>query len=160
MRNLVIFSAILLLLSGCGPSASGPTFHPERGPAAIGDVSVREARALNALRAQYGLHPLTPNARLARIAQGHAQDMLNRQFFGHTSSDGRTIVERTRGGGYRFCHVAENLAIGLDQFEAVLQRWMGSPSHRRNLLHPNVDEFGLAQGPSNIWVLVLGRPGC
>ncbi len=69
-------------------------------------------------------------------------------------------MDRSRAEGYAFCHVAENLAMGHQTFDHVMRHWMNSPSHRSNLLHENVDDFGLVQGPGNLWVLVLGRPGC
>lgn len=123
-------------------------------------VSAAGAAELNTLRAQYGLPALRPDATLGRIAEGHASDMMANGFFGHVSSNGDTIVERTRAQGYGFCHVAENLAKGQRSFDTVLQHWMTSPAHRRNVLHPNVTGFGLVRAPGNLWVLVLGSPGC
>lgn len=157
-----VFLALVLIpwLAGCLPAPSTPGVHTTGGPAQLTDVSTRGAPALNALRARHGLAPLGTDPVLARIARGHAQDMMTNSFFGHVSSDGRSIVERTRAQGYAFCHVAENLAMGQGDFDAVLAQWMTSPAHRRNVLHRNVDAFGLVRGPGNLWVLVLGRPGC
>lgn len=153
-------AGLCLVLAGCLAETSTPGQHTEGGPAHLTDVSANEALPLNALRARYSLPSLETDPLLSRIARGHAQDMVSNHFFGHVSSDGRTIVERTRQQGYAFCHVAENLAMGQSDFDAVLTQWMTSPSHRSNLLHPDVDEFGLIRGPGNLWVLVLGRPGC
>jgi len=123
-------------------------------------ISATHAHALNALRAQHGLGALQPNATLERVASGHARDMMANGFFGHVSANGDTFVDRTRAQGYAFCHVAENLAKGQSSFDNVLQQWMTSSAHRRNLLHGQVTEFGLVRGPGNLWVLVLGTPGC
>lgn len=124
------------------------------------DVSAAHAAMLNALRAQHGLPALRPGDAPTRIADGHARDMLANGFFGHVSSNGDTIIDRARGQGYAFCHLAENLAKGQRGFETVLQHWMNSPTHRRNLLHSDATEFGLVRGVGNLWVLVLGKPGC
>jgi len=123
-------------------------------------TSAPHAHALNALRAQHGLGALRPNATLERVASGHARDMMANGFFGHVSSNGDTFVDRTRAQGYAYCHVAENLAKGQSSFDNVLQQWMTSPAHRRNVLHGQVTEFGLVRGAGNLWVLVLGTPGC
>lgn len=160
LRTICVTIALLLPLAGCLSEASTPGVHTTGGPAQLVDVSTRQAAALNGLRARHGLQSLGTDPVLSRIARGHAQDMMSNRFFGHVSSDGRTIVERTRQQGYAFCHVAENLAMGQPDFDAVIRQWMTSPSHRSNLLHPNVDDFGLIRGPGNLWVLVLGRPGC
>jgi len=159
-RATCLALALVLPLAACLGEPSTPGVHTTGGPSQLTDVSPREAGALNALRARHGLGPLGTDATLARIARGHAQDMMSNQFFGHVSSDGGSIVDRTRAQGYAFCHVAENLAMGQPDFDAVMAQWMTSPSHRSNLLHPNVDDFGLIRGPGNLWVLVLGRPGC
>lgn len=160
LKTILVTLALALPLAGCLSQPSVPGVSTVGGPSQLTDVSAREAAALNRLRADNGLSTLQTDAVLARIARGHAQDMIDNQFFGHVSSDGRTIVERTREQGYAFCHVAENLAMGQPDMDAVLKQWMASPAHRRNLLHNNVDEFGLIRGPGNLWVLVMGRPGC
>jgi len=159
-RYLLLIPLLSIWLSGCIAEPMRPGPNVTGGPTQLRDVSTREASALNALRAQYGRAALDTNAVLAAVARGHAEDMIANSFFGHVSSDGRTIVERSRGGGYDFCHVAENLAMGQISFEQVMQQWLGSPAHRRNLLENDVTEFGLVRAPGNLWVLVLGRPGC
>ena len=131
---------------------------PQGGTAYIDSAAHRAP--LNAVRAQHGLAPLAIDARLGRIAAAHAQDMLDNGFFGHTGSDGGTLIGRARAEGYPFCYVAENLALGHDRHDQTLQLWLDSPLHRRNLLSDQPTRFGLARGPGNLWVLVLGRPGC
>lgn len=169
IRKITAIAGACLLLGGCladtspqqaAMERSTPGVHTDGGPSQLQDVSNREAPALNTLRARHGLAPLGTDPTLTRIARGHAEDMTRNRFFGHVSSDGRTIADRTRQANYRYCHVAENLAMGQGSFEEVLDQWMNSPSHRRNLMQRNVDDFGLVHGPGNLWVLVLGRPGC
>lgn len=160
MRVFAGLAVLIMVLNGCMSATPTPGIDVAGGPARLSDVSEREAPALNALRARHGLGALNTDPVLAKIAQNHANDMINNGFFGHISSDGSTIVERTHAQGYAFCHVAENLAMGHQTFDHVMRQWMTSLSHRSNLLHENVDEFGLVQGPGNLWVLVLGRPGC
>lgn len=161
MRRHVLMILACLALTACiGTTVEPPGPNRAGGPRELTDVSARNLGAFNALRAQHGLPALGVDPKLVRIARRHGEDMLQNRFFGHVSSDGRTIVERTRQGGYRFCHVAENLAMGQDSFDAVLRQWMTSPAHRRNVLHRNVDDIGLVRGPGNLWVLVMGRPGC
>ncbi|WP_371225897.1 CAP domain-containing protein [Roseovarius sp. 2305UL8-3] len=160
VRMLALMGACVMGLAGCLGAPAKPALDAPGGPAQLVDVSAREAQALNALRARYGLPALGTDPVLVQIARGHGQDMLTNGFFGHVSSDGASIADRARAGGYAFCHVAENLAMGHVTFDHVMRQWMTSPSHRSNLLHKNVDDFGLVQGPGNLWVLVLGRPGC
>ena len=167
MKPVSVLMGLCLFLMGCMSTAdisaltkAIPTVAAAPAPAVLTDVSAREAGALNALRAGHGLPGLHPDPVLASVARGHAQDMLDNGFFGHVSSDGGTIVDRAQAQGYVFCHVAENLAKGQRNYGTVMQQWMGSPAHRMNLLHEDVTGFGLIHGPGNLWVLVLGKPGC
>lgn len=102
---------------------------------------------------------MRPNAQLAWVALGHAQDMEQRGFFSHASSNGRTLRARARTAGYGYCSIAENIARGQDTVVEVHAEWMNSQGHRDNNLSPNVTEFGIALVDES-WVLVLGKDGC
>jgi uncharacterized protein YkwD len=47
-----------------------------------------------------GLPPLKWNQRLARSAEAHTRDMLDRDFISRVSPDGRTVEDRLRAEGY------------------------------------------------------------
>jgi uncharacterized protein YkwD len=118
------------------------------------------AQGLNETRAAYGLSAVTVDQRLSRAATGHGCDMSQNAFFGHRGSDGSDLSARVTRTGYGLCLAAENLAYGYPPGE-IVGRWMGSPGHRSNILHPRAQEFGTAvvmgaDGP--IYVLVLARP--
>ncbi|MCR9113638.1 MAG: CAP domain-containing protein [Rhodobacteraceae bacterium] len=115
---------------------------------------------LNAFRDGQGRIGLVISGRLTDAAAAHAGDMARRGFFSHTGSDGSSIGDRVRAQGYGFCFVAENIAKGQGSLEQVLADWANSTGHRRNMLAPEAREFGLVRGPGNLWVMVLGRPGC
>ncbi|MFK7938686.1 MAG: CAP domain-containing protein [Roseovarius sp.] len=158
-RSLLALCATVFLVQ-CGPQVATSNQASARVSGSTVTVSAAEAGKLNALRAQYGLPALRPSATLARVADAHARDMMRNGFFGHVSANGDTIVERTRAQGYGFCNVAENLARGQAGFDTVLRQWMTSPSHRSNVLHKQVTEFAVVRGTGNLWVMVMGRPGC
>ncbi len=62
--------------------------------------------------------------------------------------------------GYGFCFAAENIAKGQTSLKEVMQSWANSSGHRKNMAHRKVTEFALARANGNIWVMVLGTPGC
>lgn len=115
---------------------------------------------LNELRGQKGLSALTVSGKLTKAAAAHAQDMARRDFFSHTGSNGSALGDRVRAQGYGFCFAAENIAKGQKSERDVLQSWMASRGHRKNMLHRKATEYGIARASGDIWVLVLGRPGC
>ncbi len=115
---------------------------------------------LNGLRAQQGLAPMTESRKLTKAAQTHAKDMARNGFFSHEGSNGSSVGDRVRKQGYGFCFVAENIAKGQASEQEVMQSWVNSSGHRKNMLNRNAAEYGLARASGNIWVLVLGRSGC
>ena len=128
--------------------------------AARAEPVARAAQALNDFRASEGLPALTQSDTLQQVAERHAVDMAENGFFSHTGSDGSDVGQRAMETGYAYCTIAENIVKGQPSLDEVMAGWIGSPSHRRNMLLDRVTEFALARQTGNIWVMVLGRPGC
>ncbi len=116
--------------------------------------------AVNGYRAQQGRAPLSYSTALDRAAQAHVDDMARRGYFSHDGADGSTVGSRVAGQGYGWCVVAENIAKGQRDLAAVMQAWIASPGHRRNLRNRDVTQFALAQGAGRVWVMILAAPGC
>jgi uncharacterized protein YkwD len=121
---------------------------------------------VNAERAAAGAGPLLRDPRLDDAAQRHAEDMLVRSYYNHVSPDGITPADRARKSGYYTRMVAENIARGPVAVEEVMNNWMGSSGHRRNLLLPTFTHLGIgvvvgrnpAMGDTVIWVQEFGTP--
>lgn len=96
---------------------------------------------------------------LASVAQVHADDMARAGYFSHTGSDGSDVGARVSRAGYRWCAVAENIALGQRSLEVALEGWKDSRGHRRNMLSRKMSEIGVARGAGNTWVMVLAS-GC
>ena len=63
--------------------------------------------------------------------------------YSHTGADGSRPSERARAAGYQGARlVTENIAKGLFEPDEVVERWMNSRGHRRNILHRQVREVG------------------
>jgi uncharacterized protein YkwD len=108
---------------------------------------------LNGIRAQSGLPKLKVDRRLARAADAHSVDMVQRQFFAHESSDGTSFGERIR----RFTRkrsTGETLAYlnkrQKRKAKAVVSMWMGSPGHRQALMTPSFRRIGVAKRTGTI----------
>lgn len=142
-RLYAVLSAMFLLCSASGAAA---------------DATILSA--VNALRADADRAALTYSTRLQRVAEIHARDMAARGFFSHRGSDGSTLSDRARRVGYGFCFIAENIAKGQRPQQAVMESWVNSRGHRRNMLDRRASEIGLARAEGALWVMVLGRPGC
>jgi len=116
----------------------------------------------NRSRAEHRLGQLVWAGRLAVAAHGHNDDMVRRGFFAHESPDGRSVADRVRTAGYDYRVVAENIAAGQRTAGEVVQAWMDSPGHRRNILSADIREIGVGftEGGSlaTMWTQVFGTP--
>lgn len=135
-------------------------------PAAAMTEAIWQADILfhvNAARATHGLAPLQWNTRLATAAAAHAADLQTCGTLAHDGCDGSALPQRVTRAGYAFRRISENLALCPCDAASVVQLWMTSDGHRRNLLDPNVSEMGAdtradaADLRRQQWVLVMGR---
>ena len=104
--------------------------------------------------------PMVWNDQLAVAAMGHAKDMYNRNYFSHTSLDGRTTENRIMAAGYVYkgyksYAIGENIAEGQQSIAEVMHGWFKSEGHCRNLMNPAFKEIGIAEY-NTYWVQDFG----
>lgn len=104
--------------------------------------------------------PLVWNDQLEVAAIGHAKDMANKNYFSHTSKDGRTVDKRIIAAGYTYdgyksFAIGENIAQGDMTIKQVTDGWFKSEGHCKNLMNPSFKEIGIAQY-STYWVQDFG----
>lgn len=148
-------------LAGCG----GPIF-----PSSNESFEQEVVRLTNQVRLDNGLLPLKSVDSLVNAARFHATDMSEENFFSHTSYDrvNDELVESCHWGDRLSTYYSnaqwrsENIAAGYDTPARVVDGWMNSDGHRRNILSPNNWEIGVGyfQGSGsyrNYWVQDFGR---
>jgi uncharacterized protein YkwD len=89
--------------------------------------------------------PLTWNDAIAEAAAKHSKDMDRRNFFSHTSSDGKSLKDRFQLVNYKWMAIGENIAMGQPDEYAVMNSWLKSPGHCMNLMNANFKEMGAAR---------------
>jgi uncharacterized protein YkwD len=101
--------------------------------------------AINTYRAANGRQVLAPNAALGAAASWMAADMAAKNYMAHTSSDGRSPVQRMAAFGYpaSSTYTGEDLAAGYATASAVLAAWMVSAAHNSVMLNANFDSIGV-----------------
>ncbi|MEV6959957.1 CAP domain-containing protein [Streptomyces sp. NPDC051207] len=97
----------------------------------------------NRERAAAGLPPLAVDPLLTTAAQAHSADMVARDFYSHTSPDGRRPGDRAAAAGSPRRSVGENIACGQRSPAEVVRGWMNSPGHRANILGPGFTHIGV-----------------
>lgn len=130
MRRLSSGSALALALALSSPVTAGPA------------ESV--LTAVNAARAKAGCGPLRVSPSLAAAAKSHARAMAEQNFFAHAGKDGSRLTSRIARQGYSYQSAAENIAAGQTSAGEVVQSWLQSAGHRRNILDCGMTETGIA----------------
>lgn len=104
---------------------------------------------VNNARAQNGVALLVRSHGLDRIAQAQARDMALRHYFSHESPEGLMpwdrllladlkdmsgVVDLRGVSDVAYNGVGENAAMGQESVGEVVNGWLGSTGHRRNML--------------------------
>ncbi len=124
----------------------------------------------NQVRRDQKLPTLKLNAMLSNAARAFARSLARSGQFSHTA-DGQSPAQRAERAGYKYCMIAENLAMdrndqGFSTGELAIQAmagWMNSAPHRANIMMPAATEIGVgiaqALDPAKfVSVELLGRP--
>lgn len=141
-----------------------PTPTPTPTPSTFASlVEQRVAEKINAERVQRGLAPLAPDTALINIARAHSGDMLQKNYFSHTSPSGCNTGCRLNAANYGWRAYGENLSkVTTSSQDAaavattIVTSWMKSTGHRNNILgnYTNMG-IGVAAGGSKIYTTVL-----
>ncbi len=158
--------ASLLALGACGAphmqevTPPAGTFRPAPGAEGQGRPAPALIAAVNAARQAEGLAELAVSPAANRAAQVQAGDMATAGFMDHTGSDGSTPGERLTAAGLDWCIVAENVGYGYPTAAAVVEGWLRSPGHRRNLLSETTLVGAATAGPKArpYWSAVFAQP--
>jgi uncharacterized protein YkwD len=137
-RALVLAAAASVISLGFAPAAQAATLD-----ASEGDL----LRVVNEFRASRGLPTLAVSDTLTFAAKWMATDMATKNYFDHTSLDGRSPQQRMADAGYpaRSTWTGEDLAAGYTGAREVLQGWIDSPAHYAVLINPEYRAIGIGR---------------
>ena len=88
---------------------------------------------INQYRKIMGLNELKPLLELQEISKLKAKDIVENEYFSHTSPYLGTPFEMLQANGIDYIIAGENLAGNISPEKAV-EAWINSPSHRDNIL--------------------------
>ena len=127
----------------------------------MADLQRQMVSAVNVQRETIGLPAYVPDAELELLALAHAQDMVTRGYFSHTTPEGIDLDARFAQQQISASRTGENIQrntkpISHTVAEAI--RWfMSSTTHRSNLLHKRFNRIGagVAEAPTGWYTFVL-----
>ncbi|MBU8907939.1 CAP domain-containing protein [Desertibacillus haloalkaliphilus] len=109
----------------------------------INEMEQQVIELTNAERRNNGLSELQAHQSLSSIARKKSQDMQQNDYFSHTSPTYGSPFDMIRDGGVSYQSAAENIAQGQPSAEQVVQSWMNSEGHRKNILNGEFTHIGV-----------------
>ncbi|HYV21179.1 MAG TPA: CAP domain-containing protein [Candidatus Bathyarchaeia archaeon] len=102
---------------------------------------------INSFRTSRGLPTLAVSDTLTAAAKWMSSDMGARNYFAHTSLDGRSPTQRMYDAGYPAfgTWTGEDLAAGYTTTADVLNGWINSPAHYAVLVNPQYHAIGVGR---------------
>lgn len=149
LSPLVCLAVVLLTANLITPIAVAnvPSTATPASLAAAANIEEQVFQAINRIREENHLAPLSAAKDLNAVARSHSQDMATRDYFSHVSPEGDNLRARiTRNGITNWNRIAENIAMnyGYDNPVSVaVKGWLESPGHRHNILDQNLTETGI-----------------
>lgn len=148
-RRVVVWLMVALTVGVVAVLAAGQTVAAAR---TYADEEVAFLRLINECREDNGVGPLLLSDMLSVAAVRHNSDMAGYGFFGHNTvaSDyfpcGSTPFDRMSLCGYDYAtDKGENIAAGYQTAAAVLDAWLSSDAHRRELLRSCYKVIGISR---------------
>jgi len=156
----VVFLAVTLALTA---AAGVPGVEPREAEAAatvltcsggtitLSDAEKRSLDLHNQTRTSNGLPKFCVHPALQDAARAHSSEMIDKDYFSHSSYNGEIFSDRLKRYGYTpfgcYGTVGENIAYnsqtGTSSADKVHDQWMNSSAHRANILNKNFSQIGV-----------------
>ncbi|WP_214481790.1 CAP domain-containing protein [Bacillus sp. SM2101] len=113
----------------------------------------------NAERAKNGLSALKIDEELSKVARTKSADMQSNKYFDHNSPTYGSPFDMMKKFGITYKSAGENIAYGQKTPQEVVNAWMNSEGHRKNILNSSFTHIGVGyveQG--NYWTqMFIGK---
>jgi uncharacterized protein YkwD len=139
LAAVAAMAAAVLLLTSCTPEIN---------------AELKTYSGINAIRAEGGLPPLTPDAALVQVARARSQDMATKGYFSHNPPDGCNYVCVMDEFGVPHSWAGENIAWNTWDWsqtaDVAVNMWHNSPPHMANIMDCHYTRFGtgVAKAPN------------
>lgn len=111
-------------------------------------------KSINEIRVKNNLPELIIDDNIQNVARLKAQDLIENNYFSHTSPKYGTPFEMLASSSISYKTASENIA-GNSTISGAISSWMNSESHKNNILSNNFNYTGVAVVHSNTYGKVL-----
>lgn len=144
-NNITRAEAVVTLNRLDGGSLATPptTTTPDITTSAYSAFQDEVLRLTNIERVKVGAVALQANTKLSEVATLKSEDMINNNYFSHSSPVYGSPFEMMASFGLTFSKAAENIAWGQRTPEEVVTAWMNSEGHKKNILNGDYTHIGI-----------------
>lgn len=143
-------------------TAKAPAEQTKEAAPASSEVSAYEKKVLeltNQERAKAGVPALKLDEELSKVAREKSRDMQSKGYFDHNSPTYGSPFDMMKQFGISYTTAGENIAMGQKSPEEVVQAWMNSEGHRKNIMNANFTHLGVGHvADGNYWTqMFIGK---
>ena len=109
---------------------------------------------INVARAEYGLPALTLDSLVTATAQTKAKDMVENNYFSHTSPTYGSPFEMMQNAGITYIAAGENIA-GNSDIDDAINSFLTSEEHSKNILSNSYNYIGIGIEKSNTYGYII-----
>ncbi len=157
----IITVAVGLISGSTAAHAAGCDLPPN-----VVQLAADAGRVMNAKRVKAGLKPLVVDENLEAASFAHACNMSQVGYFSHQAKDGSGHSQRLKRQGCAPRISAENIAAGHTEAQPLINAWMASKGHRKNILiKRGADRYGIGLAHAGkafthglVWVALFSSP--
>ncbi len=111
--------------------------------ASANSIETEVATLVNKYRSEAGLPPLKLVEDVSNVARVKSEDMRDNRYFDHNSPVYGDPFSMLNTFGISYKTAGENIAKGQKTAESVMNAWMNSEGHRKNIMNPSFKEIGV-----------------
>ncbi len=163
-QKLKLYS-LLLLFSSVLFACEDAEIEPDQDSDAISNINQQElVKLVNKYRTEGcdcgsermpAVATITWNENLAEAAYLHSKDMKENSYFSHTGKDNSDAGTRIERQGYNWRTYGENIAKGYSNEKKVVEGWIDSEGHCRNIMNGDFKEMGVGKA-GDYWTQIFG----
>ena len=115
------------------------------------------AKLVNQERAKAGLKALQLDSELSKVARAKSQDMKDKGYFSHQSPTYGSPFDMMKKFGITYKAAGENIAKGQKTPAEVMDAWMNSDGHRKNILSADFTHIGVGYVDGHWTQMFVGK---
>ncbi len=132
------------------PNDSNKPMEDNNSNSSVSSIEQEVVNLVNIERQKAGLAPLKIDIELSKVARLKSEDMKNKGYFSHTSPTYGSPFDMLKQFNITYKTAGENIAKGQKTAKDVVNAWMNSEGHRKNILSKSFTHIGVGHS-SNHW---------